>query len=500
MPKLLKSAISKRSATTLSGPTAKKTRFNTSKPHWKPHGIQRKGIKWLLENAAAGLLFDPGLGKTSTTLGAIKILDKTDMLVQVLIIAPLRVCYTVWPGELDKWDDFKGLTHAIVHGPKKKQALNSGAQILLINPEGLKWLFSQPEWKQMKLTIRLVVDESTKFKNTNTLRFKLLKAQLRYFVSRWILTGTPAPRGLLDLFGQMYIVDMGLSLGQYITHYRNAFFDPTGFGGYTWEPRHDSEAKIAKRIKPYLLRARAEDFIDLPDVLETNVVINLDEKARKLYTDMEDELFSVLDGKELSAANAAVASGKCRQITGGALYVHDEVKKLVKSDRYIEIHDEKLDALVDLLEQRQGKPTMVAYEFKHELERITKALAKAGFGKVPYIGGGVSAAAGDALARRWNDGDLPVLLVHPDSVSHGLNLQGCEGGDTLVFYTTTWDYEKYDQLVRRLRRQGSKSKKIFVIRLVAAATVDLIVLKSTNKKRGVQDSLLNTLQRYRSAA
>jgi SNF2 family DNA or RNA helicase len=473
--------------------------FGISKPKWKPRIIQRKGIKWLLEHAGAGLLFDPGVGKTTTVLAAIKILNNEGMLDRVLIVAPLRVVYSVWPGEIEKWADFKDLTYGVLHGKNKEKVLASDVQILLINPEGLAWLFAHKKWKTFKFTSLLVVDESTKFKNTSTQRFKLLRPVLKFFARRWILTGTPAPNGLLDLFGQIFIVDLGRSLGEYITHYRNKFFDGIGFGGHTWVLREGSDKLITKAIKPYVLRAAAEDFIDIPDVLEVNIMVELPPKARKVYDDLEEELFSMLsDGTSVSAINKSAVTGKCRQICGGSLYVNEEVKSLVKSDRYIELHAEKLDACVDLLEQRQGKPLLIVYEFKHELERLQKRLKAEGYGAVPYIGGGVTAKRGDELARQWNAGELPALFVHGASVSHGLNLQGCAEADGIFWYTTTWDYEVYDQLIRRLRRQGSKAKQIFVYRCLASDTVDLAVLRSVNDKRNTQDTLLSSLQRYRS--
>lgn len=443
----------------------------------------RRSVKWLLEHGGAALFLDPGLGKTSITLAAIKVLHKEGLLNRVLVIAPLRVIYSVWPQEIDKWNDFAHLRWTICHGPAKEEAVRADADIYLVNPEGLEWLLQR--WNLFKPDT-LVVDESTKFKNTQSKRFKLLRAFLPKFNRRWILTGTPAPNGLLDLFGQMFIVDLGYALGRYITHYRNTYFDATGFGGFSWKLREDAEKKIYAKLKPYVLRLQAEDYLDLPDIVENDIVVPLPERARKVYDEMEEEAFAELDAETLlNAANAAAATSKCRQIANGAAYMQEGA--------YAELHTAKLEALESILEERGGRPVMVAYEFRHDYERACKYFKQT----FPCIGGGVSAKQADAHVRAWNAGELPVLFVHPASAGHGLNMQGCDEADCIVWFTPTWDRELYDQLIARLRRQGTKLKRLYVHRIVGLNTVDFAVLRALRSKDKTQRALLGALRTYR---
>jgi len=436
-----------------------------------------------LEHGGAALFLDPGLGKTAITLAAIKILLREGMLEKVMIVAPLRVCYSVWPREIDKWADFHHLTYAVCHGPEKEQAIRKDVNIYLVNPEGLEWFLSN--WKLVKPDT-LVVDESTKFKNMKSLRSKLLSGFLPKFKRRWILTGTPAPNGLLDLFGQMYIVDLGLALGRYITHYRNSYFDSTGFGGYTWKLREGADKLIYKQLKPYVLRLQAEDYLDLPDIIENDVVVYLPEKAMVVYEKMELEAFAEIDANtKINAANAAAATSKCRQIVNGAAYT--------EGGRYVELHTAKLEALESILEERGGRPVIVAYEFKHDYERACKYFKTV----FPVIGGGTSGKLADKHVADWNAGEIPVLWLHPASAGHGLNMQGCDEADCIVWFTPTWDRELYDQLIARLRRQGSKLKRLYVHRIVGYLTVDFAVLRATAKKGAVQTNLLNALRTYR---
>lgn len=463
--------------------TAKSKVSRVSGLPWKPRGYMRRAVRWLLEHAGAALFLDPGLGKTSITLAAIKILLKEGMLEKVLIIAPLRVCYSVWPREIDKWADFQHITYAICHGPDKETAIRQDVNIYLVNPEGLEWFFSN--WKLVKPDT-LVVDESTKFKNMKSIRSKILAGFLPKFNRRWILTGTPAPNGLLDLFGQIYIVDLGLALGRFITHYRNAYFDATGFGGYTWKLRDGSDKRIYKKLKPYVLRLQAEDYLDLPSVVENDIVVILPPKAMVIYEEMEEEAFVEINSTtEINAENAAAATSKCRQIANGAAYIED--------GKYVDLHTMKLEALESVLEERGGRPVLVAYEFRHDYERACRYFKT----KFPVIGGGISAKQADLHVQAWNAGELPVLWVHPASAGHGLNMQGCDDADCIVWFTPTWDRELYDQLIARLRRQGSRLKRLYVHRIVGYLTVDFAVLRALAKKDAVQRGLLNALRTYR---
>lgn len=479
---------------------------------WEPHAYQKQAIKFLLQNAAGALFLDPGLGKTSITLAAIKILKKKNMCDKVLIIAPLRPAHSVWPAEVKKWSDFRHLKVVVLHGPKKQELLDSDADIYVINPEGLDWLLDAQKKKNAKGKISvsvdvrrfkqfgfdtLVIDELSKFKHTQAVRFKAMKHVLGTFSRRWGLTGSPAANGLMNLFGQIYMIDQGRSFGQYITGFRNEYFTP-GYDGFTWNLQDDGEDRIYKRIKPVVLRMSAEDYLELPQLVEDNIYIDLPKKAQALYDSLENDLIAMIEDRVLMASNAATASIKCRQVASGGIYYDPTVEALQRPKKgereWIFLHDEKTDALSDLVDELQGSPLLVAYDFQHDLDRIREKL-----GDLPYIGGGVSSKLATSLEKQWNRGELPVLLGHPQSIGHGLNLQ--EAGHHVAWYSLTWDYELYDQLIRRVLRQGNKSKRVFVHHLLARGTIDELMLTILKSKRGGQQALfdaLKKLQRTRS--
>lgn len=447
---------------------------------WQPKEYQKRAMKFCLSQGAAGLFLDPGLGKSSIMLGVITTLLRQKLIGKVLVIAPLRVCYGVWPEEVRKWDEFSHLRVEVLHGPKKHEALAREADIYLINPEGLEWLTKQAFDVDV-----LVTDESTKFKRTNTKRFKLLKLWLGKFRRRYILTGTPAPNGYLDLFGQIYILDGGAALGRYITHYRMNYFFQSGYGGYEWKLLPGADERIQKAIKPLVMRMEAKDYLDLPPIVFNTVKVQLPEEAMRVYKAVEDELIVRLqDGTEVVSANAAVASGKCRQVANGALYFQDEQQR-----KWQALHSAKLDALEDLVEEASGQPVLVVYEFEHDLERLLELFGK----DTPYLGGGVSPGKSVEIQGRWNAGQVPVLLGHPKSMGHGLNLQ--KGGHILVWFTPTWDLELYDQTNKRLHRQGT-SERVIVHHIIAENTLDEVVLKTLQGKDRTQQQLLEALKDY----
>jgi SNF2 family DNA or RNA helicase len=485
----------------------------SSKP-WQPHAYQKKAVKFLLEHAASALFLDPGLGKTSITLAAIKLLRQKKLLDKVLLIAPLRVCYSVWPKETSKWTDFGGIKVAVLHGPKKEEALKSEADIYVINPEGLDWLTQVKKVKtvsaktgrvttKMVVDLRrfkafgfdtLVVDELSKFKHSSSGRFKVLKEVLNTFRRRWGLTGSPASNGLLDLFGQCYILDQGRTLGQYISHYRMKYFVPS-HDGFNWNIRDGAEDEIYERISPLALRMAADDYLDMPTLIENNIRVNLPDKVMTLYGQLEEDLIAKLDAKIIVASTAAAASIKCRQVANGGIYLDPEVQALVKLPKsqreWVNLHTEKVDALADLIDELQGSPLLVAYDFAHDLDRLQEKLGV----EVPYIGGGVSAKRSAELEALWNAGKLPVLLGHPQAMAHGLNLQ--EMGNHVCWHSLTWDYELYDQFIRRVLRQGNKSKKVFVHHIMARGTIDEVVLAAVKSKRRGQNALFDALKKLR---
>lgn len=465
---------------------------------WTPRAYQKVAVKWLVKYPEAALLLDPGLGKTSVTLAAFQALRKVKGAKKLLIVAPMRVCYLVWShdegAELSKWSDFKDLRVSLLHGPKKDDAIEVDADVYVINPDGLEWLINSGGLNSLfkRGVDTLAIDELSAFKHSSTKRFKRLKPFLGKFRRRWGLTGTPASNGLIDLFGQIYVLDLGKRLGKYITHYRHTYFVPSGYGGYTWKPQQGGEKRIYSALKDIALSMRVTDHLDLPDMVEQNLWVNIPPKVRKLYDELEDDLISILEDDTVTAANQAVARGKCRQVASGGLYVEDRVddeqgtlvKRLTKH-----LHDAKTEALVELIDELQGSPLLVAFEFHHDLERIRKAL-----GDVPAISGGLSPKKTAEIANAWNRGEIPVLCGHPAAMGHGLNLQAC--GHNVCWYSPTWNFELYDQLNRRVWRQGQKHR-VMIHRILARRTVDEdIVAMIANKKRG-QDALLDALKQRR---
>lgn len=488
----------------------KKIQLKSSAPQrWKPHDYQKKAVKFLRSRQAGGLFLEPGLGKTSITLEVISQYLKDGLASKVLIIAPLRVCYSVWPEEIKRWANFNHLRCCILHGPDKDKLLMSNDyDIYLINPEGLKWLFAaeketnnsfgghrkpkvtvdQRRWKSLGFDM-LIVDELSKFKSTQSDRFKMIKPLIPTFKFRYGLTGSPAANGLINLFGQMYIIDNGLTFGQYITNFRSAYFD-SDYLGFVYTLRPGSEQEIYDAIKPFVLSMKATDYLDMPDYIESNIYVELNRKARKVYRGLELCLIAKLDSNVITAATAGTALIKCRQVANGAVYVDQEIEALVKTadKEWVTIHDAKIEALQDLVDELQGKPLLVAYEFAHDLERLKKALGK----DTPHIGTGVSMKETQRIVADFNRGKIPVLLGHPASMGHGLNMQ--DVCNHVCWFSITWDYELYDQFVRRVYRQGNRSDKVFIYRIVAKDTIDKTIVDLLSKKTRVQNALFKALE------
>jgi SNF2 family DNA or RNA helicase len=444
--------------------------------NFTPHDYQLKAIRLLVSQGAAGLFLDPGLGKTVSVLSAFMILHKKKLAQKMLVVAPLRVASKTWPDEIRKWAHTEHLSFQLLHGPDKEERLREEADIYIINPEGLKWLFERKSHPQSFDT--LCLDESSKFKDTQTQRFKLLKPLLPKFARRWILTGTPAPNGIADLFGQIFVLDGGATLGKYITHFRLKYFYQKPGDIYGWYPRPNAHLEIVEKIKPLVLQLSAEDYLKMPEIQYKNIPVELPKAARKTYQEIEEHFISELGDSKVIAANAAVAGGKCRQVANGALYVQSPI--------WAPVHDAKLDALEDLLEELGGAPTLILYEFKHDAERILGRL-----GDVPVLGGNLSERALSQMVDKFNRGEIPYLLGHPASMGHGLNLQGsCHH---IVWFGITWNLEHYDQAIARVYRQGQKSQVVFVYHLVAVDTLDEKVLKVLNGKDRTQQALLSAL-------
>lgn len=457
----------------------------------KPHGYQKRAAAFGVEHACAGFFFDPGLGKTIIMLMIYLVVRR--FVGKMLVVCPLRPAYSTWPDEVQKWSDFCHLKVVVLHGDDKDKKLawaRQHADIMVINPEGLQWLCRH---KMADLGLgMLVVDESTRFKHTNTMRFKYLKDLLNQFKRRYILTGSPAPNGLLDLFGQIYILDGGNALGKFVSHYRmQHFMNPVSgsqFDKYKWLLKPGAEQEIYKKLRPLVLRASAADYLELPELIYNRVNVILPPDAQKQYDRMEELLIAELgSGDIVTAANAAAATNKCRQIANGGIYHED-------GEKFSNIHDAKTDAVEDLIEELQGKPALVAYEYRHDLDRLRGRLGA----DVPFIGGGVAPSRFRQIEAAWNAGELPILLAQPQSVAHGLNLQGT--GAAVINMAQTWDLEVREQFIRRVWRQGQK-ERVVVHDIVAKHTIDEVIVKMIQQKDKTQRALLAALKtHFRRAA
>lgn len=476
----------------------------TSGNVWVPRVGQKAGMKFLLAHAAAIVAADPGVGKTTITYGAFKVLRRKGLAKKMLVIAPLKPAYLVWPPEAAKWDDFKDLKVAVLHGEGKTEAAIKDADVCVINPAGLDWLLGATRRKSPKGRVSatidtkrlrsfgfdtLVIDELTRFKHAQSGRFKVLKGALPFFQRRWGLTGSLVANGLMDLFGQCYCVDLGRALGEFITHYRVRYFE-RGFDGFTWSLKEGAETQIYDRVAPLVLRLSNEG---LPDVVVTDIVFDLDARTRAIYDRLEEDMIAKIDDKVITAATAAAASIKCRQVAAGGIYLDPELaefgKEFVRSSKreWINLHTTKAELVESLVEELQGSPLLVAYDFQHDLDRLRKVLGN----DVPYIGGGVPPSRFKELEKAWNRGELSVLLGHPQSVAHGLNIQ--ESGYHIAWHSLTWDFELYDQFIRRIRRPGQKAKRVFVHRFIAKDTVDEQMIASLQAKDSGQQALYKAL-------
>ena len=463
------------------------------------HEYQDKVVERMIYQHFLALFLDPGLGKTAISLWAFRELFRAVDVSRMLVVAPLRVCYSVWPREIAKWNQFSSdFGVEILHGPNRtERALRSDAQVLVINPEGLPWLEEQ-KWHIPEM---LVVDESTRFKRKSAQRSKRLAKMLPSFGRRYALTGTPAPNGLLDLHGQLFLVDLGKSLGENIGDYKADYFVPVPCGPtqhFKWQPRTGSKQKIYDRIAPWVVRLDARDYLELPEKILTEIPVSLPPRAKERYEALRRDMVLRLEEGDVVAMNAGSVTGKCRQIANGSVYLNDLGE--IHYDRgkgyghtkrrSAVIHTAKAEALAGLVEELSGQPLLIGFEFRHERDVIRKAL-KPIVGSVPSLDGESSGREGALLERQWNAGELPVLMAHPQTAAHGLNLQ--DGGNHLCWYSIPWDLELHDQMVGRVWRQGQE-KRTFVYYLVAEDTIDLTVTRTLKRKARDQDDLLNALR------
>lgn len=474
--------------------------FGPAAKLWVPRKYQETAVALGVSQACLGLLLDPGLGKTTIIYAIFKILKDLGYVRRMLVVAPLKVAKNVWPLQKFEWEQFKDLTVTVLHGSKKDKLLLEDTDIHVINPDGLEWLTSSkflkvPDNKKRKLVTdaarlkylsarydMLVVDESTKFKHSQSNRFKVLQQLIPRFRRRYILTGTISPNGLHDLFGQIYLLDEGASLGQYITHYRNKYFTPDPRIEGVWYPVEGAAEKIAERIAPLTLRMRREDHLTMPKLIFQDLWVDLPPAAMAEYKRMEDDLVAMVQGGHVIASNAAVATGKCRQIANGAVYTD-------AAGHYEVYHKEKLEALTDLVEQMSGQPLLVAYAWKFDLDMIQKELT------APAIGQGSDKQDANIISQ-FNSGTLPTLLGHPETMALGLNLQG--SCNHICWYGVPWNLEHYLQTIDRIYRQGQRAETVVVHRILARGTLDERMLQVLDHKGADMASFMNLLQNLRA--
>ena len=448
---------------------------------WNPHKYQVDTVKFLLGHGAAGLWLDPGTGKTSCTLYAFSKLLAAHTANRMLVIAPMRVIYDVWPAEAAKWSQLSHLKVAVLHGSHKEEALRSDADVFCINPEGLPWLFTKGRFAKLDADV-LCIDEVTKFKHTRTQRFKMIKPALKRFRRRWTLTGTPIPNGFMDLFGQIYCLDLGHTFGSFITAYRTEYFDPTGFGGYTWELKEGAEERIYEKVRPLVLRV-SNEVLDLPKLVFNDILVTLPPDAMRAYREMEKVLVTMLnDGTAVTAVSAAAAANTCLQICNGSVYHRND--DFVQESK--KIHEAKLDAADDLLEEIGGKPALLLYTYDQDRKLLRK--------RFPYAESVAEKSGRKAseLFSRWNQGQVPLMIAQWESVCHGLNLQ--TGGQHLIGFGVPWNLETWLQAIDRLRRQGSPFDRVFVHSLLANNTIDLVVRQTLMGKDRTQRALLSAVK------
>lgn len=443
--------------------------------NFSPHNYQAYAIDYIETHPIAAVLLDMGLGKTVISLTAIAdLLFDSFEAHRILVVAPLRVARDTWPAEIAKWEHLQHLTFAVCVGtPKERRAaLISGADITFINRENLGWLIDSSGFNFDYDMV--IIDELSSFKNHKSKRFQSLM-KVRPKVKRIIgLTGTPSSNGLMDLWAEFKLLDFGERLGRFITHYRNNYFIPDKRNGeiiYSYKPMPYAEDAIYRRISDITISMKSTDHLQMPELITSQYEVQLSEEETQRYEELKADFILELPEGEVTAANAASLTGKLSQLANGAIYDDD--------GNIIEFHDQKLDALEDLIEAANGKPLLVAYWFKHDLQRIKKRFD-------------VREIKSSKDITDWNNGDIPVAVIHPASAGHGLNLQA--GGSTLIWFGLTWSLELYQQTNARLWRQGQTSGTVVIEHIITKGTIDERILKALSLKEVTQNALIDAVK------
>ena len=442
-----------------------------------PHDYQKYAIDYIETKPISAVLLDMGLGKTVITLTALNdLLFDSFQIHKVLVIAPLRVARQTWSDEIGKWDHLSGLRYSIAVGTEKERldALRAKADIYIINRENVQWMID---------TIRfdfdmVVVDELSSFKNHQAKRFRSLM-KVRPKVKRIVgLTGTPTANGLMDLWAEFRLLDMGERLGRFIGQYRTAYFKPDKMNGqivYSYKPLPGAEKRIYEKISDITISMKALDYLHMPDCIPSRYEVEMSAPERELYDMLRKNLLIPLKDGDIDAANAASLTGKLLQMSNGAVYDENGKARI--------IHDHKLEALEDLIEAANGQPVLVAYWFKHDRQRIMEHLAKQ---KIP-----VRDIKSSTDIKDWNAGKIPVALIHPASAGHGLNIQ--QGGHILIWFGLTWSLELYQQTNARLWRQG-QTDVVTIHHIITKDTVDEDVMAALEQKDMTQEKLISAVK------
>ena len=450
---------------------------------YKPHDYQKYATDFILSHPISAILLQMGLGKSVITLTAMKELFERGEISRALVIAPLRVARDTWPEEIRKWDHLQGLTYSVAVGPveERRAALRREVQIHIINRENIAWMMESGLPLNYDM---IVVDELSSFKSWQSKRFRALM-RLRPFVSRIVgLTGTPTGNGLMDLFAEYRVLDLGERLGSFIGRYREAYFQPDKRNAYqvfTWKPRPGAEEEIYRKISDITVSMKSVDFLKMPECIMNTTKVRMDERERKQYETLKEELLlrvprgtapapqgTVPAGALIDAKNAAALCGKLCQLANGACYTEDGT--------VARIHDRKLDALEDLIESANGHPVLIAYWYQHDIQRIRQRFPD------------VRVLRNSQDLTDWHKGKIQMAAIHPASAGHGLNLQ--QGGNTLIWFGLTWSLELYLQTNSRLWRQGQKSETVTIHHIVTEGTIDEQILEALGRKDRTQESLI----------
>lgn len=438
------------------------------------HNYQNYAKDFILAHKVSALFLDCGLGKTITTLTAInELMYDSFEISKVLIIAPLRVAQSTWKEEIEKWDHLNLLRYSIAVGDEKERlkALKQNSDIYIINRENVDWLVTK-SGIDFNFNM-LIIDELSSFKSHTSKRFKSLLKIRPYFERVVGLTGTPSSNGLMDLWAEFRVLDLGERLGRYITHYRNEYFLPDKRNGaviFSYKPQPNAEERIYRRLADITISMKSTEYLKMPELILNDLEINLGEEDQIKYKKFKKEMVMTIQEKEIDAINAASLSNKLIQLANGSIY--DEDKK------FYEVHNKKLDKLEEIIESANGKPVLVAYWFKADKERIEKRF------KVREI------KTADDI-KQWNKGMIDLALIHPASAGHGLNLQS--GGSTLVWFSLTWSLELYQQTNARLYRQGQKDT-VVIHHLITKNTIDEDIMKSIKRKDKTQEALMKAVK------